>query len=558
VAFTAGIRQTFPDLRLSGAGFVNSAGVVYSSGKRNTFPDLRYSGAGFVNSAGTVYSPGKRNTFPDLRLSTGIVFFPGAVFQPAVHLFLSIIPSVDGDDTKRLALGIAVDFVGYPRIGRKPLTVQFEHQCRGPIVEFYWIFGDGKKSYHSDPGTIYKKVGIYDVSLRIRVQNKYYTVKKLRYIQVLEGDLIVSTTDTALRCAITKDQGIGMYRIPVADMPMPEARVGVLSIVDSDGVARGLVLDASTGLWYDVSTREVNGEAIEWMGIGGANLVRSIRFGEDKSKKENEKLRFGEGHLGILPIKEENRNESGYDENGFPDGMEAELKAYVDGEPTTPFAQIRAIPFDGELLVRGDLKTDKKIEAQRIQWELVTNRGAHSITQRQISYILTRKSSVPALRTMVESTYQRELASILLWPAWINGVLRDRRTGAAITGAEAAVQSPGLDSRTGSALKFSTTISLGTCDPGSLFFWLHGSPVEINIGIGVYEPVVHGTVLSAGEWTLYYVNAIESGGLISIVPTAGEVEMFDFRAYQTELSTVSRTYYFDDVEKTGGKVVLPR
>jgi PKD repeat protein len=558
VSFTPGIRQTFPDLRVSSGSFVDSGSGVFGFAVRQTFPGLRLTTGSFVDSGSGVFGSGKRFTFPDLRVSSGAVFeFPDMVSSNTHHLYISVLVPHSGDDTKHMALGISIDFVGVPRIGRKPLSVEFDQLCRGPIKEFYWLFGDGNHSYHSTPSNIYKRVGVYTVSLRGRIGNRYYTNRKIRYIIVLAGDLIVSTTDTALRCAITKDQGIGMYRMPVTGMPMPEARVGCLNIVDANGVSRGLVLDASTGKWYDVTTREVNGETTTWKGIDGANLVRSILFGEDHSRRENEKLRFGETHLGIRPIKEENRDETGYDENGFPDGMEAQLNAYVDGEPTTPIAKIRAIPFDGELKIRGDLKTDKKIGAARIQWELITNRGAHCITDRQANYIISRKSGAPPMRTMQEANYQRELNDVLVWPAWINGVLRNRRTGAQITTADGATAVLGLDGRTGSALRSSTELIFPSSTPPSVMLWASGT-IVVKIGSNVLSMTAHDTVVQgATTWTLYYADSLAYTGTLSITPS-GSVDLFDIRAFSAALSSAARTYYFEDVDGNEGKVVLPR
>jgi PKD repeat protein len=564
VAFDTGIRHTFPNLRTSQGGFVNTDALVLSSGDRHTFPNLRTSQGGFVNADALVLSPGKRQTFPDLRTSSVLVLQGVVIFSASHHLYMSImVPSVI-DDTRRLALGVAVDFIGFPRIGRRPLPVQFEQRCKGIIREFYWEFGDGGYRFFSDPANIYKRVGVYDVLLRIRVGNRYYSCKKLEYIRVLAGDLIVSITDNALRCAITKDQGIGMYRIPVDKMPMPEARVGVLSILDSDGISRGLVLDSATGLWYDVTTRQVNGELVEWRGIdttglGDNDLTRSITFGQDRSKREKEKLRFLEAHIGIVPVKEENRDEAGYDANGFPSGMEADLEAFIDGEPDTAAAKIRAIPFDGELKIRGDLRLDRKVEAHGIQWKITTNRGAHSITGRQMSYVLSKKSSPPPLRLTSESEYQAELSEVVLWPWYIGGTLINRRTGTAITGATAAAGSAGLDERLASALKFSSVINLGSgsSSPISLIFW-STKPVTVMVGSTVVSTTEHGSyIYGMKTWSLYYSAAISASGAVTITPSE-ETELFDFRAFASLLSDEARTYYYDDVSGNGGKVVFPR
>jgi PKD repeat protein len=556
VATTPGINQTFPKLRLTSGSSINASAAVSSLGINQTFPNLQLTSGSGINASAAVSSPGINQTFPKLRITTDNTIHFGIVISTyASNLYFSILPTSSIDDSRNLSLGVGVDFVGYPRIGRKPLGVDFNHLCRGPITEFYWLFGDGNRSYHSDPANLYTRVGIYDVYLRVRIGNRYYDLKKTRYIVVLAGDLIVSTTDTSLRCAVTKDQGIGMYRLPVTGMPMPEARVGVLSIIDDDGVNRGLVLDASTGKWFDVTTREVNGENTSWLGIASVNLDRTIRFGEDRSGKENEKLRFGEGHIGIRPLKETNRTEDGYDDNGFPDGMEATLSAYIEGEPTTPKAVIQSIPFDGGLLIRGDLRTDRKVEATRIQWEIVTNRGAHSITDKQMQYILSRKSASPALRVMPEGVYQKELANIITWPGWINRVLRDRKTGSIIS--VTATLCSGISGRPGSGIQISSPISLGSHSPGSLFFW-SSSPVVVEIDGSVITLLTDDNITAGGTtWTFYYADSITEEGIVTITPS-GSTDLFDIRLFGGILSSDARLYYFSDVDGNNGRVVLPQ
>ncbi len=556
MAFTQGIHFSNRVTTLSTGGYVAAGNKTYSSGLHLVIPEISFSSGGYVATGNNTYSRGIHFILPVFSLSSLYIKMPEViVFSGGVHCTFYGMPAYAGDDTVHISFGIAIDFRGFPRIGQKPLAVQFEQLCRGAIKQFFWQFGTGEHSYGSDPSYIYKNVGIYDVSLRVRIGNLYYTATKKRYIIVLAGDLIVSKTNTAIRCAITKDQGIGMYKLPVTNMPMPEARVGILSIIDSDGVARGLILDSSTGKWYDVTTRKTNTTSKIWTGIDGANLDRSFIFNEDKSRREGNMLRFKEGHLGIVPIEEENRDLAGYDENGFPDGMTVSLEAYLDGEPAIPYAKIDNIPFDDSLLVRGDLRSDRKIEAARIQWRVETNRGAHLITNWQRMYVHSQKSAAPAMRTMVESDYQRELTNVLMWPGIINGILRNRRTGWQITADYSAVT--GLDGRTNSAARFDATIYLNPAAVvQTLMFWATEA-VTVLIGTTPVAMTAHGSMTYAGKtWTLYHADALGLSGTISIEPSV-ETDLFDLRAFAASLSVAARGYYFDNVNENEGKVVLP-
>jgi len=76
------------------------------------------------------------------------------------------------------------DFIGHPRSGKLPLTVQFEDKSQGFPTEWFWNFGDNTASYDQNPQHVYNTPGNYTVTLKVfsdegtseRVQSGYVTV----------------------------------------------------------------------------------------------------------------------------------------------------------------------------------------------------------------------------------------------------------------------------------------------------------------------------------------------------------------------------------------------
>lgn len=224
----------------------------------------------------------------------------------------------------------------------------------------------------------------------------------------------INHAEKCVRHGIKADEhGVGFYDMPVDDMPLPETRVGVLSIADSNSILRGLVLDYHTSKWYDVTTRHGpagSGMSICWKGISEEKVQRSIKLIEDRGSFEHQQLRNLLSHLYCRPYDELNRNQAGYDAAGYPDELEIDLKFYVDGEPTTATTTVKNIAKTG-----GDLKTDRRVEGARIQLEVVSNTGDHIITQRQQYYAQKNDAAAPDLCVSKEMDWQDELSNTVYW-----------------------------------------------------------------------------------------------------------------------------------------------
>jgi PKD repeat protein len=87
-------------------------------------------------------------------------------------------------------LGPRADFIGTPRSGSKPLTVQFTDQSTNgsePITSWSWTFGDGATSTARNPSHTYNSGGTYTVSLTVQTSVGSDTETMLDFIDVRVG-----------------------------------------------------------------------------------------------------------------------------------------------------------------------------------------------------------------------------------------------------------------------------------------------------------------------------------------------------------------------------------
>lgn len=358
----------------------------------------------------------------------------------------------------------------------------------------------------------------------------------------------MTITNQLLRHAIKPEQGVGFYLMPET-MPMPEFGGGGLLIYDAYSQLHGLVLDADTGLWYDITTRNGPtgyGLTKYWTDKDGAQFDRIVKFREDTSESEEKPLRTDVGFINIRPTKELNRNQSGYDAKGYPTGLEIDLDLYTDGEPTTPTTTIKDVPENGAL------KTDRKVSGNRIQLGLTANRGDHFITNRLQKYI---SSENPELTVSNELEYQEDLAGLLYWLSVYNQSIINRITGALVTISGATVVA-GPSSIAETGIQFTGTIACGNVAPTThkcVTFWGKGTLSLQFLGSGVSLT----TLRTVGDWTLYY-SAVPNWatGAMTIVST-GEASISDLRVYDNLISSAAQEYYYNDIENNAGGIVLP-
>jgi hypothetical protein len=554
--FSPGVPVTLA-VRASEGAYVATGNHVYYSGWHTSVLEVRSSQGAYVATGSHVFYLGHHTTV--LQVHTGGTCFGYAtkIFRESAHVYLTGLPFSRGDgshftDSVGIVFGVSVNFIAYERYGRAPFAAYFYQKCRGPVREFYWEFYDNNRSYYSDPVNIYKKSGYYDVSLRIRIGNRYYTEYKREYILVLPGGLIVSRTTKHIRHATKKEHGIGFYEMPTENMPMPEARTGTLLVYDDNDQVHGLVLDFETGLWFDTTTRdgpEGSGLTKSWANKNGSlDITREVHFAEDIGESESDRLKHIASRIPIRPYKETDRNSTGYDENGFLDGMEIDLNFYVDGDPTTATTKIRKIPQGG------DLKTDKKVEGHRIKLGIVSNRGSHSILQREQVYSSDKFKFPIDKRISNEMTYQGELSPDLFWLSYVGSDLIDRISGQVIDVASVGqVTGPGgvasvAQEFTG-AKTFKASIALSS---GYILLWADSTPA-ITIG---GAPVTLTAFDDDAGWTLYYASGITATGAL-VITHSGMDSICDLRIFSTGPTVDAVQYYFEDIISNAGSIVFP-
>jgi len=76
------------------------------------------------------------------------------------------------------------DFIGNPRSGSAPLSVQFTDASTGSISTWSWTFGDGGTSSQQNPSHVYSNPGTYTVSLTVTGSSGSDTETKVDYITV--------------------------------------------------------------------------------------------------------------------------------------------------------------------------------------------------------------------------------------------------------------------------------------------------------------------------------------------------------------------------------------
>lgn len=470
---------------------------------------------------------------------------------PAESIFLTTLPMSVGDDSYAFVFGLLLDFIGAPRYGSAPLAVQFTNRSSGPIEAYYWLFGDESFSQESDPLHIYKVPGVYNVSLRVLVEGKWYQVIRRKFITVHAGGVIVSRTNKSYSLAVTPEQGIGFSENTGDEWVFPETGDGPLLIYDDNDQPHMLVLDNNDGFWYDMATRRGPGTTKAWKdkestdGSGGTAVVPLVRFGEDTGTYEHYWIRHALSHIYIRPIDENDRNETGYDERGLPTGLELDLEIFVDGEPSTARRKTRNIP------VTGDVHFDDVAEGNRLALQVTANMGAHMITGRKQDYIVSDRPTGDGV--MTEGDYQDSYSLPVMW--FSRGQLALNRATGATVDPLAVSAATGVDGRSDSAMQFIDEINLGavSLSGGALLLW-HKNIASVKIGNSTIALTAHDV---SGAWTLSYASGITASGDVVITPS-GTGCLFDGpRIYNNAVLTDAIGYYFDDITDNSGAVMLP-
>ena len=411
------------------------------------------------------------------------------------------------------------------------------------ISKYYWNFGDGFFSTEKNPVHIFKMPGVYTVLNTVTDETGNESSDTTDVTVSEEYD--VTTTNQSFKFGLTPDQGIFFSENAGGDYPMPEPGVGVINITDRKGNQHTLVRDKDSRKFYAIDMYDgpsgTNNtmywkDKVEADGTGGTELTPDVWFIEDRGESERFFMEMQSGSTFVRPVKKSYRDASGYDSNGFPDGLTFDFSVYKDGEQTT-----ETVKAEDVSVPKHEVHFDRLIsDANRIQGRITANKAPFRITGRQFNYVVDDKQDDPDGTKSNEDTWQENLATPSTWLSRGGGVT-NKATGVDFTVVGTPAYVTGPDSKSESALTVPTSVDLGNdlIADGMLLLW-HKTGYTIS-GISLTE------ITTSGSWIL----SKATGALpASLTLTTGDV--FDVRIYDSSLNDATVTYYQKDVISNSG------
>jgi hypothetical protein len=385
------------------------------------------------------------------------------------------------------------------------------------IKTVLWDFGDGRTSTEYNPIHMYVMPGIYTWYLTVvDLFGRSITASgiiRVRDWDYEEGALHVAYTTKSYRFAMAPHQGVGAAEFTGDNWLWPTAYTGTCKGMDDAGNTISLVLNNANGRFYRIGIRDIWQDRIG--SYGGYPIECSFRLKEHTAVAgEFEELEHIESHVYMRPFWETNRNLSGFTAEGFPDDYALSLRMYENGEPTTPSAKIQNVPRFGDYVYR------KRIEARRLQLEVVVDTSGWRCVKAQQQMMSINKSAGPGFDTPTEDIWQGEFASPDLW--WARDQLRptmDRSAGIRFSGAH-------------------DTLGIG---PDGLT----NSAVNFALGQGLYGV---GKANVAGDMTL----TSWVGNIIAVPVTLWRMEVSDGNTLTVQLVQVGANYAVQWTDGTNG------
>ena len=357
--------------------------------------------------------------------------------------------------------------------------------------------------------------------------------------------------DVCYRFSIREEQGvIGGIKVSGSGWVQPPNGVNGYEIIDSGNRSLQVILDNITGKYYWISTYNgPTGSGLSKTFVDkddttgtGTEISWSISYGADTGRLKKYDIRHDVSNLTIDPDDPDNADGTGYDSEGFRDGLEIDFEAYrkVD-EWSSAYATAN------DITKNGDITFDKIVEDKAIQIKISGNRSECVISELINYYTVFDHATTPTKSSMSEGDYQENLNTPVLWLSRHVSLYKNLATGTSITGTPTGVT--GVDSKGNSGFQISEaldTISV-TLSSGSVLFWADGT-VALTIG---GESVTLSSVGSTGGWTLYYATGITKSGTLTLTPS-GTRKIEDVRAYNSEIDSDTRSYLYNDMVKSNG------
>lgn len=362
--------------------------------------------------------------------------------------------------------------------------------------------------------------------------------------------------DVCWRFAIREEQGtIGGVKYSGAAWLQPTNGISGCEITDDGNRALQVVLDNPTGKFYWSPT--YNGPSGSGLvetamdkdvtGAGaGTEVAWSITLGADTANVMDNDIRHEVSRLTIDPDDPLKAGTSGYDDEGFRDGLEIGFEAYRRAD------QWASVYSTADNIIKdGDISYDETPEDKALYHKISGNRGGCVISEIANYYTIMDRAAVPNKQAMTENDYQETLSAPVLWLSRNSNLYKNLATGAVIAGVPTGVT--GVDNKANSAFQISAALSLGNIAlaAGSLLFWADGV-VAVTIG-GVAVLLSSGGAI--GGWTLRYATGITRTGDMILTPS-GTRMIEDLRVYNSNIDSDTLMYLYNDMVRNNGDNTL--
>ena len=410
----------------------------------------------------------------------------------------------------------------------------------------------------------------------------------------------VSTTTKCYRYAVKPQQGVGITEYGGSRWVWPTSVSGTCKGYDGSNNTVSLVCDNSSGKFYRVGIADQWQDRKHWQ-YGGTDIACKFKLKENTAPAgEYVALEHIESHVHMRPHWETNRNIAGYNVDGFLDAYTLSLQMYENGEPTTPAAKISEVPRYGDYVYRA------RIEAQRLQLEILTTSSAFRCIKVQQKCMPIDKAYGPALDVPQENIWQREFRTPYFWISRDKTSIGLNRAKGTVATGSYDIKYQGPDGVPLSAIAFGAadgyhdTISNLSGD-FTLIAWIHGAATfpctiwRITNGITTLNITMPATnslrwndgtndfvralswngsgwvmiaVQKSGNMMRFYENGAQAsaqalmnaamvyGGTASI-GVSSIFTMFDARIIPRAVSLGALSYMYDQVVNYNGKSLLP-
>jgi len=449
--------------------------------------------------------------------------------------------------------------------------------------DFQWDFGDGIKGQGAEVSHVYLLPGIYITTVTYVFDefNIWYqeggssgawgwycggpsTITEQITVIVTEK-IKLYTLEKCYRLGMgTTVQGHGPSEYTGENWPFPTPGLGGKECVDELNQVHEVLYDCVSGTFREIAmvdgatgtseTKKFTDD--DYLGEGH-EIDGSIELQEVNGGAENFLIEHEDTFLFHRPENEANKNQTGYDANGFRTAQSIDVQLIMDGDTTLPL-ETDNIP------AKAEIEFDKRKEMHRGRMKIIYAASEIIFTGIRQYFIAKDKGASLTQRVMVENGYQDEIQANRVW--WLSrdpNPYRERISGNNISSAFMASLSMGTTGPDGNAYSALTVAHSPLMLPsfvlqsGMIMFWANSDELELSVN----DDDVTLTILpiSGSSWKLCYSRGIVKTGIIKINLFCGsEFAIFDISVYGgTSLSDDAIAYYFNDVVNNNGNNCLP-